>query len=101
MELQRTCSLRGKECTPAGRLYRRDEMGRARCRASDFAFLRCGRCHGRVREHDILAAVLLGHVSRRLDFRDFVTRMDVSGRLDGKYEKDVADELRHRYSDRM
>jgi hypothetical protein len=50
--------------------------------------------------HDHLAAVLLGHVSRRLDFRDFVTRMDVSGTLDGKYEKDVADELRHRYSDR-
>ena len=49
--------------------------------------------------HDHLALVLLGHVSRRLDFRDFVTRMDVSGALDGKYEKDVADELRHRYSD--
>jgi hypothetical protein len=49
--------------------------------------------------HDHLAAVLLGHVSRRLDFRDFVTRMDVSGALDGKYEKDVADELRHLYSD--
>jgi hypothetical protein len=43
--------------------------------------------------------VLLGHVSRRLDFWDFITRMDVSGRLDGKYEKDVADELRHWYSD--
>jgi hypothetical protein len=50
--------------------------------------------------HDHLAEVLLGHVSRRLDFRDFVTRMDVSGALDGKYEKGVADELRHRYSDR-
>lgn len=50
--------------------------------------------------HDHLAAVLLGHVSRRLDFRDFVTRMDVSGTLDGKYERDVADELRQRYSDR-
>ncbi|SDF34685.1 hypothetical protein SAMN04488504_1337 [Myxococcus virescens] len=75
-------------------------MGQARCRASDFAFLWCGRCHGRVREHDILAAVLLEHVSRRLDFRDFVTRMDVSGTLDDKYEKDVAVELRYRYSDR-
>ncbi len=50
--------------------------------------------------HDHLAAVLLGHVSRRLDFRVFVTQMDVSGTLDGKYEKGVADELRHRYSDR-
>ena len=49
--------------------------------------------------HDHLAAVLLGHVSQRLDFRDFVTRMDVSGALDGKYEKDVADELRYLYSD--
>jgi hypothetical protein len=49
--------------------------------------------------HDHLAAVLLGHVSRRLDFRDFVTRMDVSGTLDGKYEKAVADELRQWYSD--
>lgn len=50
--------------------------------------------------HDHLAAVLLGHVSRRLDFRDFVTQMDVRGILDGKYEKYVADELRYRYSDR-
>jgi 3-oxoacyl-[acyl-carrier-protein] synthase III len=49
--------------------------------------------------HDHLAAVLLGHVSRRLDFREFITRMDMSGMLDGKYEKDVADELRHCYSD--
>jgi hypothetical protein len=50
--------------------------------------------------HGHLAAVLLGHVSRRLDFRDFVTRRDVSGTLDSKYEDAVADELRHRYSDR-
>lgn len=50
--------------------------------------------------HDHLAAVLLGHVFRRLDFRDFVTRMDVSGTLDGRFEKEVADELRYRYSDR-
>ena len=50
--------------------------------------------------HDHLAAVLLGHVSQRLDFRDFVTRMDVSGTLDGRFEKNVADELRYRYSDR-
>ncbi|HEX8823844.1 MAG TPA: hypothetical protein VF794_28245 [Archangium sp.] len=50
--------------------------------------------------HDHLAAVLLGHVSRRLDFRDFVTRMDVIGTLDGRFEKNVADELRHLYSDR-
>ncbi len=49
--------------------------------------------------HDHLAAVLLRHVSRRLDFRDFVTRMDVSGTLDRKYEKDVANELRQWYSD--
>lgn len=50
--------------------------------------------------HEHLAEVLLGHVSRRLDFREFVTRMEVSDRLDGRYEKDVADELRQRYSDR-
>jgi|GEM_PF-2048386 len=49
--------------------------------------------------HVHLAEVLLGHVSQRLDFCAFVTRMDVSGRLDGRYEKDVADELRHLYSD--
>ena len=49
--------------------------------------------------HEHLALVLLGRVPRRLDFRDFVTRMDVSGALNGKYEKDVADELRYRYSD--
>jgi hypothetical protein len=49
--------------------------------------------------HDHLAEVLLGHVSQRLDFCAFVTRMDVSGRLDGRYEKDVADALRQRYSD--
>jgi hypothetical protein len=49
--------------------------------------------------HDHLAAVLLGHVSRWLDFRDFVMRMHVSGTLDGKDEKDVADDLRHCYSD--
>ena len=41
--------------------------------------------------HDHLAAVLLGHATRRLDFRELVTRMDVSGKLDGRYKKGVAD----------
>ncbi|QRK14238.1 hypothetical protein JQX13_35925 [Archangium violaceum] len=63
-----------------------------------------GRVRGAERQlaslfHDNLAAVLLGHVSRRLDFRDFVTRMDVIGTLDGRFERDVADELRKWYSD--
>lgn len=31
--------------------------------------------------------------------RNFIELMDVSGTLDGKYEKDVADELRQWYSD--
>jgi hypothetical protein len=46
-----------------------------------------------------LAHVLLGHASRRFNFREFVTSMDRSGRLDGRYEQDVANELRQRYSD--
>jgi hypothetical protein len=50
--------------------------------------------------HDHFVEVLLGHVSRRFVFRDFVTRMDVNGTLDDRYEKDVADELRHPYSPR-
>lgn len=49
--------------------------------------------------HEHLAKVLLGRVPRRLDFREFVTFMNKSGRLDGRYEQDVANELRQRYSD--
>jgi hypothetical protein len=75
MERQRVRNLRGKECAPAGRVRQRDQLERARYRLCDV-------------------------VLPQLDFRDFVTRMDVSGTLDGKYEKDVADELRYRYSDR-
>ncbi|MFY0568953.1 hypothetical protein ACN28E_34740 [Archangium lansingense] len=49
--------------------------------------------------HEHLAEVLLGHASRRLDFGEFVTSMNMSGRLDGRYEQEVANELRQRYSD--
>lgn len=50
--------------------------------------------------HEHLVAVLRGTESRRLFF-ELVTDMDTSGRLDGRYEKDIADELRHRYSNRL
>ncbi len=49
--------------------------------------------------HDHQSAVLLGLESRR-SFFELVTYLDTSGRLDGRYEKDVADELSHRYSNR-
>jgi rubredoxin len=49
--------------------------------------------------HDHLAAVLRRTESRRSYF-ELVTDMDTSGRLDGRYEKDIADELSHRYSNR-
>ncbi|MDC0708762.1 hypothetical protein POL68_09810 [Stigmatella sp. ncwal1] len=49
--------------------------------------------------HDHLAAVLRGTESRR-SFYEFVTDLDTSGRFDGRYEKDVSNELNHRYSNR-
>lgn len=49
--------------------------------------------------HDHLAAVLQGIESRK-SYYELVTFLDVSGRLDGRYEKDIADELSHRYSNR-
>lgn len=47
-----------------------------------------------------LAAVLLGTAPQRLSLREFVTFLDTSGRLDGRYEPDLASELRHRHSNR-
>jgi zinc-finger of acetyl-transferase ESCO len=49
--------------------------------------------------HDHLAAVLRGTESRRSYF-ELVTDMDTSGRLDGMFDPDIADELSHRYSNR-
>jgi hypothetical protein len=49
--------------------------------------------------HEHLAAVLRGTEARR-SFYELVTFLDTSGRLDGRYEPDVADELSHRYSNR-
>jgi len=49
--------------------------------------------------HEHLAAVLLGLESRRSYF-ELVTFLDISGRLHGRFDPDVADELSHRYSNR-
>jgi hypothetical protein len=49
--------------------------------------------------HDHLAAVLRGAESRQ-SYYELVTFLDTSGRLDGRYEKDIADELSYRYSNR-
>jgi hypothetical protein len=47
--------------------------------------------------HEHLAAVLGGSEPRR-SFSEFLTDLDISGGLDSRYEKDVADELRHLHS---
>ncbi len=49
--------------------------------------------------HEHLAAVLRGTESRRSYF-ELVTCLDSSGRLDGRFDPDIADELSHRYSNR-
>jgi zinc-finger of acetyl-transferase ESCO len=49
--------------------------------------------------HDHLAAVLQGIESRK-SYYELVTFLDTSGRLHGRFDPDIADELSHRYSNR-
>ena len=50
--------------------------------------------------HEHLVGVLLQYVGRRLDLREFFTRMEDNG-LKGRFDDDVAYEMRRRYSDHL
>jgi hypothetical protein len=49
--------------------------------------------------HDHLAAVLQGLETRK-SYYELVTFLDTSGRLHGRFDPDIANELSHRYSNR-